>query len=263
MGFRSGPQLKSSAEIAKLREANLIVAEVLDEVGRLAAPGVTTWELELAARAILKKRGATSAFMGYQPGGDVPPFPAVLCTSRNEVIVHGIPSKEEVLEEGDILSVDFGCFKEGWCGDAARTYEVGVISDEAAQLLRATREGLDKAIEHLVVRNRLGDVSHAIQSHVESYGFSVVQKFVGHGIGRSMHEPPQVPNFGRPGRGARLNRGLVVAVEPMVNVGTADVEILDDGWTAVTKDRKLSAHFEHSVAVTDNGPLILSQPDGG
>lgn len=260
MGFRSSPQLKTSAEIAKLREANLIVAEVLEEVGALVAPGVSTWELEETARNILKKRGATSAFMGYQPGGDVPPFPAVLCTSKNEVIVHGIPSKDDVLDEGDILSVDFGCFLDGWCGDSARTFPVGAIDDKAAELLRVTQESLEKAIDQVRVDHRLGDVSHAVQEHCEEHGFSVVRKFVGHGIGRAMHEPPQVPNFGQPGRGRRLNRGLVMAIEPMVNVGSPDVEILEDGWTAVTKDRKLSAHFEHSVAVTDDGPLVLSRP---
>jgi methionyl aminopeptidase len=260
MGFRSSPQLKTSAEIAKLREANLVVAEVLDEVGARVAPGVSTWELEEAARAIVKRHGATSAFMGYQPASDVPPFPAVLCTSKNEVIVHGIPSQEDVLEEGDILSVDFGCFVNGWCGDSARTYPVGNISEEAATLLRVTSEALDRAIDQVRVDHRLGDVSHAIQNHCEAHGFQVVRKFVGHGIGRAMHEPPQVANFGPPGRGRRLNRGLVIAIEPMVNVGTADVEILDDKWTAVTKDRRLSAHFEHSVAVTDRGPLVLSRP---
>ena len=260
MGLRSGPQLKSSAEIAKLRDANLIVAEVLDEVGALVAPGVSTWELEEKARAVLKKRGAISAFLGYAPGGDVPPFPAVLCTSKNEVIVHGIPGKEDVLQEGDILSVDFGCFKDGWCGDSARTFPVAKISDEATRLLEATRVGLERAIRQMVVGNRLGDVSHAVQKHVETQGFSVVRKFVGHGIGRAMHEPPQVPNFGRPGRGPRLYKGLVLAIEPMVNVGTPDVEILEDRWTAVTRDRKLSAHFEHSVVVTDRGPRVLSRP---
>jgi methionyl aminopeptidase len=260
MGFRSTPQLKSTAEIAKLRAANLIVAEVLDEVGAMVAPGVSTWDLELRARDILKERDAKSAFMGYAPGGGVPPFPAVLCTSKNEVIVHGIPSKDDVLVEGDILSVDFGCFKDGWCGDSARTFPVGKIAEQAAQLMAATEEGLAKAIEMMVVGNRLGDVSAAVQQHVEAQGFTVVRQFVGHGIGRAMHEPPQVPNYGRAGRGQRLNRGLVVAIEPMVNVGSPDVEILDDGWTAVTRDRSLSAHFEHSVAVTDDGPLLLSKP---
>ena len=260
MGFRSAPQLKSSAEIAKLRAANLIVAEVLDEVGALVAPGVSTWDLEIRARDILAEGDAKSAFMGYAPGGGVPPFPAVLCTSKNEVIVHGIPSKDDVLVEGDILSVDFGCFKDGWCGDAARTFAVGKVAEEAARLMAATEEGLARAVAQMVVGNRLGDVSSAVQQHVEAQGFSVVRQFVGHGIGRAMHEPPQVPNYGRSGRGQRLNRGLVVAIEPMVNVGSPDVEILDDGWTAVTRDRSLSAHFEHSVAVTEDGPLLLSKP---
>lgn len=174
--------------------------------------------------------------------------------------MHGIPSKDDILVEGDILSVDFGCFKDGWCGDSARTFPVGKITEQAALLMAATEEGLAKAIEQMVVGNRLGDVSSAVQQHVEARGFTVVRQFVGHGIGRAMHEPPQVPNYGRAGRGQRLNRGLVVAIEPMVNVGSPDVEILDDGWTAVTRDRSLSAHFEHSVAVTDDGPLLLSKP---
>jgi methionyl aminopeptidase len=156
--------------------------------------------------------------------------------------------------------VDFGCFLDGWCGDSARTFPVGTLSSEAESLLKVTAESLERAIDQVRVDHRLGDVSHAIQQHCESQGFQVVRKFVGHGIGRAMHEPPQVPNFGPAGRGRRLNRGLVIAIEPMVNVGTPDVEILDDGWTAVTKDRKLSAHFEHSVAVTDDGPLVLSRP---
>lgn len=262
MPTRSRPQLKTSAEIAKLREANLVVAEVLDEVGARVAPGVSTWELEEVARAILDKRGATSAFLGYQPARDIPPYPAVLCTSRNEAIVHGIPRKDDVLAEGDILSVDFGAFLDGWCGDSARTFPVGAISEEAEALLRVTEESLWKAIEQVTVGNRLGDVSHAVQAHCEANGFSVVEAFVGHGIGRAMHEPPQVPNFGIAGRGLRLNRGLVIAIEPMVNVGVPDVDLLGDGWTAVTQDRKLSAHFEHSVAVTDKGPMVLSQPGG-
>ena len=259
MAFRSSPQLKTSKEIAKLREANLIVAEVLDEVGALVAPGVSTWEMEELARSILDKHGATSAFMGYQPGGDVPPFPAVLCTSKNEVIVHGIPSKDDVLEEGDILSVDFGCFLDGWCGDSARTFPVGAISEEAETLLRVTRESLEHAIDEMRVDHRLGDVSHAIQSHCEAHGFQVVRKFVGHGIGRAMHEDPPVPNHAKPGTGKRLKTGLVIAIEPMVNAGTFDVEVLEDKWTAVTKDRSMSAHFEHSIAIMDEGPWVLSR----
>jgi methionyl aminopeptidase len=260
MGFRSAPQLKTAAEIAKLREANLVVAEVLEEVGALVAPGVSTWELEERARVIIRQRKVTPAFLGYTPGDGTPPFPAVLCTSRNSVIVHGIPRKDDVLVEGDILSVDFGCFKDGWCGDSARTFPVGQISELASRLLETTQAALEAAIAQVQVGHRLGDVSHAVQAVVERQGFSVVRQFVGHGIGRAMHEAPQVPNFGTPGRGPRLYRGLVLAIEPMVNVGTADIEILDDGWTAVTKDRKLSAHFEHSVAVTEDGPLVLSRP---
>ncbi len=253
------PILKSKEEIEKLRRANLIVAEVLDVVEELVGPGKTTWSLEVKAREILEKRGAKSAFLGYKPGPDVPPFPAVLCTSINEEIVHGIPGRDRVLKEGDILSVDFGAFKDGYCGDSARTFPVGKVSSEAMDLINSTREALEKGIEAMVCGNRLQDIGHAVQSHVENRGFSVVRYFVGHGIGSRMHEDPQVPNHGSPGKGMRLRKGLVLAVEPMVNAGTHEVEVLKDGWTAVTRDRKLSAHFEHSVAVTDDGPYVLSK----
>jgi methionyl aminopeptidase len=253
------PILKSRAELEKLREANLVVARVLEAIGEKVAPGVTTWDLEEIARAILEQEGAESAFLGYAPTPEAPPFPAVLCTSINEEIVHGIPSRERVLVEGDIVSVDFGAFKQGYCGDSARTFPVGKVSDVADRLLHTTSGALEKAIERVRPGNRLQDIGHAIQSHVEENGFSVVRFFVGHGIGRSMHEEPQVPNYGRPGRGLRLRPGLVIAIEPMVNEGTHEVEVLEDGWTAVTRDRMLSAHFEHSVAVTEDGPFVLSR----
>lgn len=254
------PTLKSGPEIRKLREANLVVAEVLDAVEEKVAPGISTMEMEEVARKILSRHKAKSAFLGYSIGPDVPPFPAVVCTSVNEQVVHGIPSRDVVLKDGDIVSVDFGAFVDGYCGDAARTIAVGEVSNGARALLDVTREALDDAIEVVREGNRLQDIGHAIQNRVEQRGFSVVRKFVGHGIGRSMHEEPQVPNYGRPGRGMRLKVGLVLAIEPMVNEGTHEVEILDDGWTAVTKDRSLSAHFEHSVAVTEEGPLVLSRP---
>jgi methionyl aminopeptidase len=253
------PILKTKNEIFRLREANAVVAEVLAEVGHKVAPGVSTWELEEVARSILEKRHARSAFLGYAPSPEIPPYPAVLCTSINEEIVHGIPSKERVLEEGDIISVDFGAFKNGYCGDAARTFPVGKVSDVARRLLDTTKEALDKAVEQVRPGKRLQDVGHAIQQHAESRGFSVVRFFVGHGIGRAMHEEPQVPNYGRPNRGMRLKPGLVIAIEPMINEGTHEVEVLADGWTAVTKDRMLSAHFENSVAVTQTGPEVLSR----
>ena len=253
------PVLKTQHEIEMLRMANAVVAEVLAALGEMVAPGVTTWDLEEEARRILAKRGAKSAFLGYQPGPDMPPYPAVLCTSVNDEIVHGIPRKDRVLEEGDIISIDFGAFKNGYCGDAARTFPVGRVDDESLRLMAATSEGLEKAVEHARVGNRLGDVGHAVQSHVEAQGFSVVRDFVGHGIGRKMHEEPQVPNYGHPGRGLRLRAGLVIAIEPMVNAGGPEIQILEDGWTAVTADGRRSAHFEHSVAITPRGPVILDR----
>jgi methionyl aminopeptidase len=247
-------QLKSPAEIGKLREANLVVADVLDQLEAAAKPGLSTWELNEIADRRLKQLKAESAFLGYHG------YPAVLCTSVNEVVVHGIPRKDVVLKEGDLLSIDFGAFKDGWCGDSARTIPIGKVSPEAASLMTATRESLEKAITQCVPGNRLGDIGWAVQSHVEPKGYSVVRQFVGHGIGRAMHEEPHVPNYGEAGKGRRLSAGLVVAIEPMINAGRADVLVKDDGWTAVTKDGSLSAHFEHSVAITDDGPIVLSRP---
>jgi methionyl aminopeptidase len=246
-------QLKSPSEIAKLREANLVVAEVLAELEAAAKPGLTTWELNEIADRRLKQLKAESAFLGYHG------YPAVLCTSVNEVVVHGIPRKDVVLKEGDLLSIDFGAFKDGWCGDSAKTLPIGKVSPKAEALMTATRESLEKAITQCVPGNRLGDIGWAVQSHVEPKGYSVVRQFVGHGIGRQMHEEPHVPNYGEAGKGRRLSPGLVVAIEPMINAGKAEVVVKDDGWTAVTKDGSLSAHFEHSVAITDDGPIVLSR----
>ncbi len=248
-----GIDLKTPAQIAKLREANLIVSGVLDELEAHAAVGVSTWDLEMVARRRLKELRGESAFLGYRG------YPAVLCASVNSVIVHGIPRKDVVLKDGDILSVDFGAFKDGWCGDSARTLLIGNVAPEARALVDATRGSLDKAIEQCVPGNRLGDIGWAVQNHVEKRGYSVVEQFAGHGIGRHMHEAPQVLNYGPAGRGPRLSAGMVLAIEPMVNAGGPDVVIEDDGWTAVTKDGSLSAHFEHSVAITENGPVILSR----
>jgi methionyl aminopeptidase len=246
-------RLKSGSEIAKLREANLIVADVLDLLEAAAKPGMSTWELNELAAGRLRQLKADSAFLGYHG------YPAVLCTSVNEVVVHGIPRKDVVLKEGDLLSIDFGAFKDGWCGDSARTLPMGKVSAEAAALMTATRESLELAISQCVPGNCLGDIGWAVQSHVEPKGYSVVRQFVGHGIGRAMHEEPHVPNYGEVGKGKRLSAGLVVAIEPMVNAGTPEVLIKDDGWTAVTKDGSLSAHFEHSVAITEDGPFVLSR----
>jgi methionyl aminopeptidase len=248
-------QLKSPAEIAKLREANLVVADVLDQLEAAAKPGVSTWDLNEIAIQRLKQLKAESAFLGYGH----PKYPAVLCTSVNDVVVHGIPRRDVILKDGDILSIDFGAFKDGWCGDSARTIPIGQVSSAAQALMDTTRESLERAIAACVPGNRLGDIGWAVQSHAEGRGYSVVKQFVGHGIGRAMHEEPHVPNYGDAGKGRRLSAGLVVAIEPMINAGTAEVEIEEDGWTAVTKDGSLSAHFEHSVAITDDGPVVLSR----
>jgi methionyl aminopeptidase len=245
--------LKTKAEIAKLREANLVVAEVLDLVAEAAKPGVSTWELDQLAHERCKKLGARPAFLGYHG------YPAVLCASLNDEVVHGIPRKDRVLAEGDILSLDFGAFKHGFCGDSARTVPIGEVSAEARTLMDATREALELGIAQCREGNRLMDVSRAIQTHVESHGFSVVRTFVGHGIGQRMHEDPPVPNYVGPGKNPRLQQGLVIAIEPMVNAGGPDVEVLEDKWTAVTADHSLSAHFEHSIAVTDGEPIVLSR----
>jgi methionyl aminopeptidase len=214
---------------------------------------MSTWELNEIADKRMKQLKGESAFLGYHG------YPAVLCTSVNQVVVHGIPRKDVILKEGDLLSVDFGAYKDGWCGDSARTLPMGKVSDEARRLMDATRESLERAIATCVPGQRLGDIGNAVQSTVEPLGYGVVRQFVGHGIGRKMHEEPNVPNFGVAGRGLRLSVGLVVAIEPMINAGSAEVYTEEDGWTAVTKDGSLSAHFEHSVAITENGPFVLSR----
>ena len=246
---------KSAEEIRLQREACLAVAEILDEVCAAVAPGVSTWELDQVAARGIKRLGVTSAFLGYYD------YPAVLCTSINEVVVHGIPRKDVLMKEGDVIGIDFGVFKHGFCGDSARTVFVGKeVKPAARKLVEVTRTALDLAIDQCVPGNRLGDVAEAVQKHAEMNGFSVVKSFVGHGIGRAMHEDPPVPNYGRAGSGKRLKAGLVIAIEPMVNAGAHEVEVLEDKWTAVTKDRSLSAHFEHTVAITDDGPWVLSRP---
>ena len=247
-------QLKSLDEIRLMREAGLVVSAILDDVCAAAKPGVSTWELDKIAARGIEKHKVVSAFLGYHD------YPAVLCTSINEVIVHGIPRKEHVLKDGDIIGIDFGIFKHGFCADSARTVLVGEVSPAKRKLVAAAEESLEKAIAVCTVGNRIEDIGHAVQSHVEPMGYSVVRQFVGHGIGTRMHEEPAVPNYGDPGKGKRLKRGLVIAVEPMVNAGAPDVEILDDQWTAVTKDRSMSAHFEHTIAITDEGPWVLSRP---
>lgn len=247
---------KSFEEIQKLREANLVVSEILDTLCAAVEPGISTWDLnEIALREIERAR-VKSAFLGY--GYDAP-YPGVVCTSVNHVVVHGIPRKDVILKDGDIIAIDFGVFKDGYCGDSARTIPVGTIAPEWQRLIDVTSESLDRAVAKCYPGNRLGDIGAAIQAHVELNGYSVVKDFVGHGIGRAMHEDPQVPNYARSGTGKRLKSGLVIAIEPMVNAGAPDVRVLDDKWTAVTKDQSWSAHFEHSIAITDDGPWVLSR----
>ncbi len=245
-------EYKSPAELERMHAANQIVATVRDELAARVAPGVTTAQLDDYAEARVRELGGEPAFKGYRG------FPATVCASLNEEIVHGIPSPTRRLAPGDILSLDLGVCLDGFYGDSAITVPVPPLEPEVHRLLLVTAEALDCAIDQCVTGNRVGDISHAVQQHVESAGFSVVREFVGHGIGRSLHEDPQIPNFGPPGIGVRLRPGMVLAIEPMVNLGSAAMEVLDDGWTAVTVDRRPSAHFEHSVAITDEGPWVLS-----
>jgi methionyl aminopeptidase len=252
-----GIVLRSSSELAKMRDVGAIVAAVLDAVEAACVPGVTTAELEAIARRELRRTGATSAFLGYGPGG-IAPYPAVLCTSINEVIIHGIPSKDEVLREGDVIGIDFACLKGGFAADAARTVAVGVVSAPANELLATTRDALAAAIAAAVPGGRIGDIGAIIQERAFNHGFGSVREFVGHGIGRTMHEPPQVPNYGRRGTGLRLKTGMVIAIEPMFMTGKSNIRVLDDEWTVVTADRSLAAHFEHTVAITDRGPRVLT-----
>lgn len=245
--------LKSSQEIEKMHHAGQIVRDVLELVRSRVKPGVSTLDLEKAAEARLKELGVKAAFKGYHG------YPCVLCTSVNSEVVHGIPSPKRVLKQGDIVSVDFGVVVDGYYGDSAITVPVGKIDDDAARLLRVTEESLQAAIAVVKPGATLGDVGAAVQGVVEREGFSVVRDFVGHGIGSQMHEDPQVPNYGQRGQGMKLKPGMVIAIEPMVNAGKPDVMVLDDGWTAVAKDGSMSAHFEHTVAVTADGARILTE----
>jgi methionyl aminopeptidase len=261
MMFYSGSiAIKSNREIEIMRVAARHVAEILLEVRALARPGVTTSELDLAAARSIERRGVVSSFKGYGPHG-LPPYPAVMCMSLNEEIVHGIPGPR-ALQEGDILSLDFGVSVDGWHGDSAVTFPIGEIPSETQQLLDATRSSLYRGIGEMVPGNRLSDIGHAVQKEAEARGFSVVRDFVGHGIGQELHETPQIPNFGAPGRGPRLKAGMVFAIEPMVNAGGPGVRMLDDEWTAVTDDGSLSAHFEHTILITDDGPEVLTKVAG-
>jgi methionyl aminopeptidase len=245
--------LKNSKEIEIMRVAGAITAEILYEVAQFAKPGVTTFELDEKAENLCKKKKVIPAFKGYHG------FPACLCVSVNEEVVHGIPSKKKILKEGDIVGIDFGVIYEGYYGDSAVTVPIGKVSEQANRLVNATKEALYKGIEQAIIGNRLFDISNAIQTYVEEQGYSVVREFVGHGIGRALHEDPQVPNFGPKGKGIPLKEGMVLAIEPMINIGTHSVKVLNDGWTAVTADGELSAHFEHTIVITKNGPDILTK----
>jgi methionyl aminopeptidase len=243
---------RSTAELEKMRAAGRLVGQVLTALAAKVAPGVTTADLDAIAEGLILDAGAIPAFKGYHG------YPATICASVNDEVIHGIPSGQRVLEAGDVISVDVGASLDGYYGDSAVTLPVGPVSEEAATLLRVTEESLHKAIAVVKPGGRVSDIGHAVQKHVEAYGFSVVREFVGHGIGQQMHEEPQVPNYGEPGRGPRLSEGMVLAIEPMVNAGKPAVKVLSDGWTAVTRDHSLSAHFEHTVAVTADGPWILT-----
>ncbi|EYE87716.1 methionine aminopeptidase [Fervidicella metallireducens AeB] len=243
--------LKSSNEIANMRKAGRIVAETLAKIEEVIRPGITTKELDRIAEDYIRSCGARPSFKGYYG------FPATLCTSINEQVVHGIPG-DVVLKEGDIISVDCGAFFEGFHGDAARTFPVGRITPEAQKLIDVTRESFFEGLKKAVIGNRIGDISHAIQTFVEEKGMSVVRDYVGHGIGKEMHEEPPVPNFGKAGRGPKLAKGMTLAIEPMVNLGTYAVDELNDGWTVITYDGKLSAHYENTIVILENGPEILT-----
>jgi methionyl aminopeptidase len=245
--------LKSPRELGHMRDAGRILAEVKDRLRAIVRPGITTKQIDQDVEAFIVSRGAQSAFKGYRG------YPATVCISINEEVVHGIPSPKRKLREGDIVGLDLGCIVEGYYADCAITLPVGEVTARVQELLDVTRESLDKAIVQCRPGNRIGDVSHAVQTHCESHGFGVVRAFVGHGIGRDLHEEPQIPNYGDPGRGPALKVGMVLAIEPMVTMGAYDVRVLADRWTAVTVDGSLAAQFEDTIAITDNGPDVLTR----
>ena len=246
-------QDKIAAQIAMKRDAGKITGEALAMAGEMVRPGITTKEIDTAIREYIKKCGATPSFLNY--GG----FPASACISINDEVIHGIPSAKKILRDGDIVKIDVGAYYKGYHGDSANTFPVGTVSEEAETLIRVTKESFQKGIETLGPGSRLGDLGAAVDGYVRQFGFSAVRKFVGHGIGRDLHEVPDVPNYGIAGRGQRIYTGMVIAVEPMINAGTYDVIQLDDGWTIKTADGKLSAHYEHTLAVTDNGVVLLTK----
>ena len=246
--------VKSKSELEKMRKAGIIAGNALHFGGRSIKVGMTTYELDKIIHDYIVKNGAKPSFLGY--GG----FPASACISINNQVIHGIPSKKVRIQEGDVVSIDVGAYIDGFHGDTAYTFAVGKISEDAQQLLRVTEESLYKGIEQAIAGNRIGDIGHAVQEHCEAYGYGVVKKFIGHGVGRQLHESPEVPNFGREGHGPRLVAGMTIAIEPMINAVGEDVKTLPDGWTVLTKSGSLSAHFEHTIAVTPDGPVILTKP---
>jgi len=250
-------ELKSAREIGLMRRAGHILSDVMDRLRSTVKPGMSTLEIDEDVEEFIRAHGARPAFKGYRG------FPATVCISINEEVVHGIPSAQRHVKEGDIVGLDLGCIVDGYYADCAFTLAVGDVPPRVQELLDVTRESLEMGIVECRPGRRLSDVSHAIQAHVEDHGFSVVRAFVGHGIGRALHEEPQVPNFGDPGRGPQLKPGMVLAIEPMVTMGSWEVRILDDGWTAVTRDGSLAAHFEHTIAVTEAGPEVLTSKRGG
>jgi methionyl aminopeptidase len=250
-------QIKSDAEIAMMRRAGLVVADTLAVLRAAVAPGVTTADLDAVARRHIAEAGATPSFLGYHG------YPAVICTSVNEEIVHGIPSPTKVLREGDVVSIDCGAIVDGWHGDAAVTVPVGEVDPAVRQLLDVCEEALWRGLAAARLDGRVSDIGHAIESYVRPYGYGIVQEYTGHGIGTEMHQAPDVPNYGRPGRGPQILRGLVLAVEPMLTLGKRHTRTLADGWTVVSRDGSVAAHFEHTFTVTDDGPFVLTAVDGG
>ena len=249
--------LKTEDEIRKMQKAGRIVALVFEALSDVIRPGVSTYEIDRIAEKVIRGEGAVPSFLHY----GTPPFPGSICASINEEVVHGIPDRKRILKEGDIISVDVGAVLDGFHGDAARTYPVGIISREAADLIRVTEECFWKGFDKAIAGNRIGDVSYAVMKHAEELGYGVVRELTGHGIGRHLHEDPDVPNYGKPGHGPRIVPGLVIAVEPMINMGTREVTLLSDEWTVATRDRLPSAHYENTIAVTENGPVITTKVD--
>ncbi len=251
--------IKRPEEIARMRRAGEILVDVLDALRDELRPGTSTAELDRIADEIMRGAGAVPSFKGYRGVGGAPPFPGSICASLNDEVVHGIPSPRRRVRDGDVVSLDVGCIWQGWHADCARTWAVGAVPGRVQQLIDATRQGMEAGIAAAVPGNRLGDVGAAIEAVANQYGYGIVRPFVGHGIGQQMHEDPQVPNYGRPGTGLRIEAGMCFAIEPMFNLGGDDVLLLDDGWTVVTEDGGISAHFENTIAVTESGPQVLTE----